>query len=144
MTNYELRITKQGVGDGNSVASTGEVPRATSPRDIEERTFLFAARILRMARKMPRDISGQVVARQVARSGTSVGANVEEAQGAQSRVEFARRMSIARSEARETKYWLRLIAETEQVKPLLMKSLVQESDELIRILTTITKKTRKA
>ena len=97
-----------------------------------------------MVRKMPRDISGQVVARQVARSGTSVGANVEEAQGAQSRVEFARRMSIARSEARETKYWLRLIAETEQVKPLLMKSLVQESDELIRILTTITKKTRKA
>jgi len=146
MTNYKLRMTKAARIQG-PLASSGSWPitiDSDRPRDIEERTFQFAVRILRMVRVMPRDIAGQVVARQVARSGTSVGANVEEAQGAQSRTEFARKMNIAKSEARETRYWLRLAAEVELVKPVRLKGLFQESDELVRILTTITKKTRRA
>src|SRR5438132_9584009 len=80
-------------------------------RDIEDRTFKFGARILRMVRRLPRDMAAQVVCRQIARSGTGIGSNVEEAQSAQSKTEFARKMNIALSEARETHYWLRLAAE---------------------------------
>jgi hypothetical protein len=58
--------------------------------DIPARTFAFAARILRLVRALPRDVGGFVVARQLARSGTSVGANVEEAQAAHSRADFTR------------------------------------------------------
>ena len=58
---------------------------------------------------VPRDVAGRAIAQQLIRCGTSIGANAEEAQGAHSRAEFARRMGIARSEARETLYWLKLI-----------------------------------
>ena len=59
--------------------------------DIHDRTFAFAVRILRLVRALPNDFAGRAVARQLARSGTSVGANVEEAQGGHSKAEFARK-----------------------------------------------------
>jgi four helix bundle protein len=80
------------------------------------------------------------VARQLARCGTSVGANVEEAQGAHSRRDFARRMNNARTEAREALYWLRLIAETRLVEPAKLSGIVEEADEILRILVAIVKK----
>ena len=83
--------------------------------DIPRRTFAFAARVIRLIRRLPKDTAGQVIARQVAKSAASIGANVEEAQGSHSKAEFARHMGIARSEARETFYWLRLIAKSEMV-----------------------------
>ena len=110
--------------------------------DIPQRTFAFAARVIRLIRSLPKDVAGQVIARQVAKSATSVGANVEEAQGSHSKAEFARRMGIARSEARETFYWLRLIAESEMLPRDRLQDLVQESEELVKILTTIVKKSR--
>ena len=76
----------------------------TERPDIPERCFAFAVRTLKLVRALPRDVGGQVVARQLARSGTSVGANVEEAQAAHSKADFARRMNIARAEARENLY----------------------------------------
>jgi len=116
---------------------------AGAPRDICERTFWFAARIIRLVQAVPRTQAGNVVARQLIRSGTSVGANVEEAQGGHTKKEFARRMNIARPEARETLYWLRLIQETELVAKSRMKDIIGEADELVRILTTIVKRTRR-
>jgi four helix bundle protein len=83
-----------------------------------------------------------VIARQLARSGTSIGANVEEAQGSHSRAEFIRRMGIARSEARETFYWLRIIGETGMIKPSRLVKITAESEELLRILTAIVKNSR--
>jgi four helix bundle protein len=74
------------------------------------------------------------------RSGTGVGSNVEEAQGAQTRKEFARKMNIARGEALETRYWLRVIAEVGIVSGERLESLIQESDELVRILVAIVRK----
>jgi four helix bundle protein len=71
---------------------------------IKDRTFQFAVRIPNLVRALPRDIGEQVVGRQLARSGTSIGANVEKAQGVQSRRDFADKMTIARKEARETLY----------------------------------------
>jgi four helix bundle protein len=111
-------------------------------RDIEKRTFEFAVRILRMVRGLPSDIAGDVVRRQVARSGTSIGANVEEAQGSHSRAEFARRMGIARTEARETHYWLRLAAAAGLAAPQRLAAITKEADELLRILTAIVKRSR--
>jgi four helix bundle protein len=92
---------------------------------------------------MPRDVGGQIMARQLARSGTSIGANVEEAQCAQSKAEFARKMNIALSEARETWYWLRLLSEEKQIPVGRLRLLIQESVEIVKVLTTIVKNSRK-
>ena len=115
---------------------------APGEREIQRRTFLFAARIIRIVRALPRDLTGQVVARQLVRCGTSIGANVEEAQGSQSKAEFARRMNIALSEARETLYWLRLEGETQIVPTRKLTEITRESEELVRVLHTIVKKVR--
>ncbi|MFQ5807352.1 MAG: four helix bundle protein [Phycisphaerae bacterium] len=111
-------------------------------KDIQERTFRFAVRILKLVRSLPFDPAGSAVARQLARSGTGVGANIEEAQGSHSKKEFIRRMNIARSEARETLYWLRLVAETELLARDRLREITNEADELVRILTTIVKRSR--
>jgi four helix bundle protein len=76
------------------------------------------------------------------RAGSSVGANVEEAQAASSRKEFIRRMEIAQSEAREVLYWLRIVAECGLVSKTLLADLLREADELVRIITTIVKRSR--
>ena len=82
-----------------------------------------------------------VLSKQLLRSGTSIGANVEEATAAQSRKDFAAKMAISSKEARETKYWLRLLQESQLVKVDLAEELSQV-DELIRILTAIVKTTK--
>jgi four helix bundle protein len=79
------------------------------------------------------------IARQVLRSGTVVGSNVEEALAGISRADFIAKMSIASKEARETHYWLRLLRDSKIVPELKIKSLEIESLELIRILTAIVK-----
>jgi four helix bundle protein len=76
------------------------------------------------------------VARQLLRSGTSVGANLEEAAGAQSRRDLTSKFSIAFKEARETRYWLRLIAATEPSLTKLLSPVLNESNQLVAILTT--------
>jgi len=111
-------------------------------KDIQERTLRFAVRILKLVRSLPPDPAGSAIARQLARSGTAVGANIEEAQGSHSRKEFVRRMNIARSEARETLYWLPLVAETGVLAPDRLREIMTEADELVRILTTIVKRSR--
>ena len=111
-------------------------------RDITRRSFDFAKRIVRLVNALPRTVAGNVIARQLMRSGTSVGANIEEAQAASSAKEFTRRMEIAQSEAREVLYWLRLIAECELVSNVRLADLIREADELVRIITTIAKRSR--
>ena len=81
--------------------------------------------------------------RYIMRSGTSIGANVEEGQGSQSRADFVAKYSIACKEARETNYWLRLLAVSEMVPESKLKDLLDESHQLIAILTSIIKSTRK-
>jgi len=136
MSNSEAAKTSQG-----HAWERGERIRGGTV-DIHDRTFALAVRILRLVRSLPNDMSGRTVARQLARSGTSVGANVEEAQGGHSKAEFARRMGIARSEARETLYWLRLIGATEMVAPERLAEIRREAEEIARILTAIVKKAR--
>lgn len=83
-----------------------------SDTSIRDRTFRFAVRALNLAGGLPRDHAGRVVGRQLARRGAAIGANIEEARGVHSRGDFGRRMNIARTEAREALYWLRLASET--------------------------------
>jgi four helix bundle protein len=114
------------------------------PFDIKERTFGFSVEIIKLTRVLPRTVDGIAVARQLIRCGTSVGANVEEADGAESKRDFIHKMSIARKEARETRYWLRVIqAASLATDPTSVAALIQESDELVRILSTIITNTRR-
>ncbi len=120
----------------------GEVAKERR-RDIVERTFRFSVRIVKLCQVLDeRPGVGRTLSRQLLRSGTSIGANIEEAQAGQSRADFLSKYSIALKEARETLYWLRLIAECEILAPLRLAEITQECNELVAILTTIVKNTR--
>ena len=80
-----------------------------------------------------------ILSKQVVRSGTSIGANVEEAIAAQSRKDFISKMSISSKEARETNYWLRLLRDSKLCGDLALSDLLKESEEIIKILTSIVK-----
>jgi four helix bundle protein len=84
----------------------------------------------------------RTLATQLLRSGTSIGANVEEAQGSQSRADFVAKSYIACKEARETHYWLRLLAAAKVVQPERLSYLTDEANQLVAILTSIVKKAR--
>ena len=107
---------------------------------IVERSFGFAVRVVRLCRFL--ETQGGVsrtLANQLLRAGTSIGANIEEAQAGQSKADFTAKMAIARKEARETLYWLRLLKATEIVDADKLTDITKESDELVRILTSIIK-----
>lgn len=111
--------------------------------DLPERTFAFAERIVRLCLVL--EDCGRVsktLALQLLRSGTSIGANVEEAQAGESRKDFVHKYAIACKEARETHYWLRLLAGTDVIPSSRLNSLTQEANELVAILTTIIKTVR--
>jgi four helix bundle protein len=113
------------------------------PRDIVERTFDFGVRVVKLCSLlMERSGVGRILGQQLLRSGTSIGANVEEAQAGQSRADFITKMTIAQKEARETLYWLRLLAAAEVIEASRLAALRSESDEISRILATIVLKTK--
>jgi len=112
-------------------------------RDIQERSFEFACRIIRLYEHLAKQRgAARALARQVLRAGTSVGANMEEAHAAQSRADFISKCSVALKEARETKYWLRLLSASNDISESKLTGLIDESSELIAILTTIRKTAR--
>ena len=80
-----------------------------------------------------------ILAKQLVRSGTSIGANIEEAIAAQSRKDFISKMAISSKEARETNYWLRLIRDVNLLKDVDITNLINESEEIIKIITSIVK-----
>lgn len=115
----------------------------TEPRDIKERTFEFAIQIVALCRELEESPAvSRGLATQVLRSGTSIGAHVEDAHGNHVKLEFIARMSLANQDARETKYWLRLLAATEALPRSRLAGLTDEVSQLIAILTTIVKCSR--
>jgi four helix bundle protein len=111
--------------------------------DLCERTFAFATRIVCLCRELDKSPGvNRTLCNQLLRSGTSIGANVEEGQCGQSRADFVSKMQIACKEARETHYWLRLLVATDIVPEEKLAPLIQESNELVAILTTIIKNTK--
>jgi four helix bundle protein len=113
------------------------------PYDIRERTFPFAVRVIRAIRRLPQDAATRVVAYQLVKSATSVGANVEEADSAESPRDFIHKTSISRKEARESRYWLRVVrAAILDVEEF--ADLERESDELVRIFSTMIANAKKS
>ncbi|MBI3189251.1 MAG: four helix bundle protein [Ignavibacteriales bacterium] len=111
-------------------------------KDIQERTFNFGLRIIKVGDSLPSTRSGNVIGKQLIRSGTSVGANVEEAEAAYTKDDFIYKMNIALKEARETHYWLRMVKASGMLKPTRLDSIIKEADELKKILGAIVSKAR--
>jgi len=112
-------------------------------RDIAARTYSFALRVIAVVRAMPREVVATTIARQLIRSGTSIGANVEEAEAGHSKADFISKINVARREARETLYWLRLVGDSNLVPKTRLEGLTAEVDELVRILTAIVRNARR-
>jgi four helix bundle protein len=105
---------------------------------ILEKSYSFALEIMALAKEI-REKREYDLASQLWRAGTSIGANVEEAQAAQSRADFRSKMSIAAKEARETHYWLRLTRDGQVLDRDRVKPLIDEIETIKRILTSIVK-----
>jgi four helix bundle protein len=108
-----------------------------------DRSLEFAVRIVHMVNTLPRTPAGFALASQVVRSGTSVGANLQEAQSALSKKDFIHSVNISLKEARETYYWLQIISRSELIPIKKLGLLLKENDEIIRILVTIVKNAKK-
>jgi four helix bundle protein len=108
---------------------------------IVDKSYAFALEIMRVS-KMIQEKREFDLASQVWRAGTSIGANVEEAQAAQSRADFRSKMSIAAKEARESHYWLRLTRNGKVLAESEVAPLISDIEELKRILTSIVKSSK--
>jgi four helix bundle protein len=108
-------------------------------------SFEFAVRIVNAYKYLTETKREYVLSKQLLRSGTSIGANVQEAQAAQTKKDFIAKISIASKEARETKYWIDLLMRTEYFSPSddHVKSLVSDIDSIVKLLTSIVKTAQK-
>ena len=112
-------------------------------RDLAGRTKLFARRIIRLFCALPKtDTAAQVLGKQVLRAGTSIGANYREAQRARSKAEFVSKIGDCLKEADETLYWLELLLEEKFVASNRLQPLLDETNELLAILTAIAKRSK--
>lgn len=112
---------------------------------IQEKSFAFAIRIVNLRRFLMYDAPQKenIISKQLLRSGTSIGANIEEAQGGQSDSDFLSKISISYKEARETRYWIRLLAATNYINSTQANSLLSDIDEICRMLAKIIITTKK-
>ncbi len=111
-------------------------------QDIKERTFNFSLQIINLSVSLPNTKAGVVLGKQMLRSGTSIGANIEEAVAAYSKDDFIFKTNIALREAWETHYWLRLIEQSSLMKSVRLTDMLNEIDEIKKILGSIVSKLR--
>lgn len=109
----------------------------------KEKSYAFALRMIKMYRHLTSEKREFVLSKQVLRSGTSIGANVREALGAQSKKDFLSKMSIAYKEALETEYWLMLLRDSEYIDTNASESILADCRELIKLTASIILTTRK-
>jgi len=107
---------------------------------IKKKSYLFALGIVELYKILLKQ-NEFVLSKQLLKSGTSIGANVEEALAGQSRADFLSKMSIASKEARETNYWLRLLRDSNMIAEAMLQPLLLESESIINILSAIVKTT---
>lgn len=110
---------------------------------IQIKSYEFAVRVITFVRQIRKEIKEFELTRQLIRSGTSIGANVEEAIGSHTRKEFSSKITIAYREARETHYWLRLFRDAGLSSAEEIDELIESCEEILRILGSIQKTTRK-
>lgn len=110
---------------------------------IQYKSYAFALRIIRLYKFLVNDKNEYVLAKQILKSGTSIGANVEEAIQGESKADFIHKLSIANKEANETYYWLRLLRDSEILyNDENTQSIINDCIEIIKLLTTIIKTTK--
>lgn len=125
--NYELRIFNF------------ELKILTMKKDnvIQEKSYQFAIKIVKTSKYLVDQKKEFILSKQLLRSGTSIGANVEEAIGGQSKKDFFAKLSISYKEAKETKYWIRLLFDTDYINEPTKTELLNDCEEILRIIGSI-------
>ncbi len=106
---------------------------------ILTKTYDFALRIIKLYKYLSKEEKEYTLSKQILRSGTSIGANSEEAAGSISKKDFRAKFFIAYKEARETHYWIRLLRDSDYIDPKLASSLLNDIDEILKIIGAILK-----
>ena len=109
---------------------------------IKTKSYTFAIRMVRLFQWLCKEKNEFVLSKQILRCGTSIGANVEEASGAYSEKDFSSKVQIAFKESLETRYWLRLLHDTDYIETPAFESMYADCDELVRLLSSTTKTLR--
>ena len=104
---------------------------------LKDKTYDFALRIIRLYQFISSEKKEYVLSKQVLRSGTSIGALVEEANQAESKMDFIHKISIANKEANETLYWLRLLTDSQIIEEKPALSMMNDCQEILKLLTSI-------
>ena len=102
---------------------------------LKSKSYEFALRVVKLYKYLVDEKKKYVLSKQVLRSGTSIGANIEEANQAQSKPDFIHKLSIAHKEAFETNYWLRLLRDSEILENKIAQSLLEDCEEIQKMLT---------
>jgi len=110
---------------------------------VKDKSYSFALRIIKLSRFLYVEKKEYVLSKQILRCGTSIGANVEEAIGGQTLKDFRSKMMIAYREARETKYWLNLLKDSDILDDNLAESLISDCEDIVRITGKIVSSTKK-
>lgn len=110
--------------------------------DIHKRIYDFVIRVLRLIKELPKTSENTIIIYQITKSATSMGANDREADGVTTKKDFIHKYSIVRKEAKETDYWLNIIADTNPGFKSRMKEIIQEAQEIIKIVSAIIYKTQ--
>ena len=111
---------------------------------LKNKSYDFALRTIKLYKYLVDEKREYVLSKQLLRSGTSIGANIEEANQAQSRADFVHKLSVAHKEAFETNYWLRLLRDSEILEQRFAVSLLEDCEEIQRMLTSSIKTTKSA
>ncbi len=108
---------------------------------VKEKSFNFAIRIVKLYKYLTEEKKEFVLSKQVLKSGTSIGANINEAQQGQSKKDFLMKMNISLKECTETKYWIELLSATEYINQEQKESIIKDCIEIEKMLTSIVKTT---
>lgn len=111
----------------------------TRPNPLKEKSYAFALRVIKLYKHLLAEHKEYVLSKQVLRSGTSIGANIAEANQGQSRSDFISKLSISLKESVETEYWLSLLRDSDYITKAQAESLIEDCKELERILTATIK-----
>ncbi len=109
---------------------------------LQNKSYDFALKIVWLSKKIVKENKEYVLSKQILRSATSVGANIMEANGAISKADFSAKMSIAYKECLESKYWLSLLKDSNEINEIEFERLFEQADEIAKILFSILKTTR--
>jgi four helix bundle protein len=114
------------------------------PPDIRRRAYQYALRAIRLFQYLQKqkDSAGWILGKQYLRAATSIGANIEEAQASESRADFVHKIGIAQKEARESLFWLRLLADSHILSGARLSSLMKETEEMVAVITAIVVNTK--